>query len=881
MAINSIYDRSLGKNVCLTTIVTRYKKYRVSVHSLAIAILLVVTLYILGVYGNLFYGSSILILVLLIGLLLLNRTKFKSSSLESSLVISTHDIPSTQECLYQQMPVGLLLLGSEGEIIYCNHIACKLLQRSENQLVGDKAFSLNWGVIQADFTPLITNKSLLEAGENLILGIRPHSNYNSKLIWLLVNTQVVNTQAKNTSQETQQIICTFSEITEFYQKQVDTVGYAERAINAEEKLRQSAERYRRLSETTFEGIIVHQQGKILDVNDTLTKMTGYQVSELIEINSWDLVSPEYRSFAMNIMTSVWDETYEVEAVRKDGSSFPAEFQGKVLICEEGFVKVTAVRDITQRKLAEAALAKRERYLAALVEVQRCLLADDSDGDSYQNILAPLGQAANASQVYLFENLNFNQECKHEFTQKSTQEHLSIKQIARWRDIETQARIETDKKFQNQDQYQDRLSSWIQRLEKEEIIYGTVDEFPVLEQEYLNFHHILSILILPLTVNNKFWGFIGFDNCQQPRPWNGLEVHFLAAAAAAISLHQERALAEKALSQAKEELEIRVKQRTQALQEANQQLLIEISDRTSAQRALVEAVQIAQSQSLRLQKTLQQLQKAQAQLVQSEKMSSLGNLVAGIAHEINNPITFITGNLIYADEYLKGLLGILHLYQKNYPQPIAEIEKLSREIDLEFIITDLPNLLSSMESGAKRISQIVLSLRNFSRLDEADMKCVNIHDGIDNTLLILQHRLKPNGSHGGISIIKEYSDLPKVECYPGKLNQVFMNILTNAIDILELEVNNSSSTLKIKIRTEAEPNNNIRIYIADNGKGMSPSIKSRIFDPFFTTKPVGSATGLGLSISYQIIVENHKGFLSCTSEIDNGTEFCIQIPISQL
>lgn len=286
------------------------------------------------------------------------------------------------------------------------------------------------------------------------------------------------------------------------------------------------------------------------------------------------------------------------------------------------------------------------------------------------------------------------------------------------------------------------------------------------------------------------------------------------------------------------------------------------------------------------KPWRKLQKTQAQLVQSEKMSSLGQLVAGVAHEINNPISFILGNAVHANQYILELLDILRLYQENYPEPVPPIQQLAKDIDLDFIVTDLPKILTSMQVGAQRISQIVLSLRNFSRLDEADMKCVNLHEGIDNTLLILQHRLKSSDRHSAIEIVKEYGDLPKVECYPGKLNQVFMNILSNAIDALDLAKNTDTQSVasqkvgQIRIRTEISRPGTVCVRIADNGSGMSEYVKAKIFDPFFTTKPVGSGTGLGLSISYQIVVENHKGFLNCTSEPGQGTEFCIEIPIRQ-
>jgi signal transduction histidine kinase len=283
---------------------------------------------------------------------------------------------------------------------------------------------------------------------------------------------------------------------------------------------------------------------------------------------------------------------------------------------------------------------------------------------------------------------------------------------------------------------------------------------------------------------------------------------------------------------------------------------------------------AQTQASQLELALHDLQQAESRLIQTEKMSSLGQMVAGIAHEINNPVSFITGNLLHATNYIQDLLDLIDRYQQHYPNPDPEIQDYITEIDLEFLIEDLPKILSSMQVGADRIHEIVLSLRNFSRLDEAVRKPVNIHDGIDTTLLILHNRLKPSGNNPGITVIKEYGNLPPVECYAGQLNQVFMNILSNAIDALETE----PEPRRITIRTEVL-NSDAVIRIQDNGSGMTPCVIRRLFDPFFTTKPVGKGTGLGLAISYQIVVEKHGGLLKCLSEPGNGAEFWIQIPIA--
>ncbi|HAX78488.1 MAG TPA: hypothetical protein DCY88_22325, partial [Cyanobacteria bacterium UBA11372] len=262
--------------------------------------------------------------------------------------------------------------------------------------------------------------------------------------------------------------------------------------------------------------------------------------------------------------------------------------------------------------------------------------------------------------------------------------------------------------------------------------------------------------------------------------------------------------------------------------------------------------------------------------------SLGQLVAGVAHEINNPVNFIHGNLTHLNQYTQDLLRLIHLYQKHYPQPHPEIQTEIDDIDLDFLVKDLPKILNSMNIGTDRIRQIVLSLRNFSRLDEAEMKPVDIHEGIDNTLLILQNRLKAKPDRSEIQAFKEYGNLPQIECYAGQLNQVFMNLLTNAIDALEEVIANRPfyQSPTIRIRTEILNKNWIQIKICDNGCGIPEQVKNRLFDPFFTTKPVGKGTGLGLAISYQIVVEKHGGQLNCTSAPGQGTEFAIAIPIRQ-
>lgn len=357
--------------------------------------------------------------------------------------------------------------------------------------------------------------------------------------------------------------------------------------------------------------------------------------------------------------------------------------------------------------------------------------------------------------------------------------------------------------------------------------------------------VTSLLAISIKTNSQRVGVVICEHFTIPRKWNINEVELLRAVA--------------------DQLAIGIDQGELYTQ-----------SRFAATRAQIQAQQLEQA--------LSKIQQTQAQLIQTEKMSSLGQLVAGVAHEINNPVNFIHGNVDYMKDYIQNLLQLLHLYQENHPEPSPQIKELAESIDLGFLVNDLPKVFSSMKMGTNRIREIVRSLRNFSRLDEAEMKKVDIHQGIDSTLLILHSRLKNNPDTSGIEIIKDYGDLPLVECYPGQLNQVFMNILNNAIDAQEdYNTQISAEDLQrpphtITIRTRLSEIDSVTVEIIDNGPGMAEDVRTRIFDPFFTTKPVGKGTGLGLSISYQIIVDKHRGTLDCLSEIGAGTRFRITIPI---
>ncbi|MGD1871713.1 MAG: GAF domain-containing protein [Mastigocoleus sp.] len=352
--------------------------------------------------------------------------------------------------------------------------------------------------------------------------------------------------------------------------------------------------------------------------------------------------------------------------------------------------------------------------------------------------------------------------------------------------------------------------------------------------------IKAYIIIPLMEGKRLWGLLCIHQCSHFRNWTDEEIQFVTEVAIQLSV---------------------------ALEQAN-------------------LLRKTREQAQQLTQTLTDLQKAQIQMIQSEKMASLGQLVAGVAHEINNPVSFIHGNLQHAIEYTQDLMECLKMHQQYCPQAVPEIQELLKEKDVKFLFEDIPRLFKSMQVGTDRIREIVLSLRNFSRLDEAQVKEVNIHDGIDSTLMILQNRLKPEAKNIQIELIKDYEPLPKIDCYPGQLNQVFMNLLTNAIDALEEDNKQydfearKANPPQIHISTSAIDKNWVTISIGDNANGIPPEIQDQIFNPFFTTKPVGKGTGLGLSISYQIITEKHGGKLYFHSIPNKGAEFVVEIPVSQ-
>ncbi len=421
-------------------------------------------------------------------------------------------------------------------------------------------------------------------------------------------------------------------------------------------------------------------------------------------------------------------------------------------------------------------------------------------------------------------------------------------------------------------------NYVERTRKTLVLESARQVNPFAYDPYIAANQTKSILCLPLIHQDRLTGMLYLENNLMEGAFSPERLEVLKIITSQVSIALENARLYRNLQAYTQELEAK----NTALQQ------LEAREREKAKQ---------------LEQSLYKLQQTQSQLVQTEKISSLGQLVAGVAHEVNNPVSFISGNVRYASDYVQGLLNLVHLYQQEYPNPTPLIQAEIEAIELDYLIEDLPKILASMQVGTDRIRDIMQSLRNFSRVDEAQ-KSVDIHSALDSTLMILQHRLKATNKRPAIEVIKNYGNLPLVECYGGQLNQVFMNLLSNAIDALEEGEGASApnpgvallprilgqdkakgkgedpNTPSIWIRTEVSSDlSYVVIRIADSGPGMTEEVQAKLFAPFFTTKPVGKGTGLGLSISYSIVVEKHGGQLKCASAPGEGTEFAIELPLA--
>ncbi|HEY9649040.1 MAG TPA: PAS domain S-box protein [Coleofasciculaceae cyanobacterium] len=740
------------------------------------------------------------------------------------------------------MAEGILLKDATGVVRTCNAAAEQMLGLSLSQLMGLAPIHPNWQAITEDGQPFPYEEQPIN------LTLRTGQSLTDIVMGIhkpdgSLTWLRVNSKPLFHPTETTPYaaVASFTDITN--------------RKRMEEELRESEERFRATFEQAAVGINhATLDGRFIRVNQKFCDITGYSREELLERTFHDITHPEDLPIDLERVRSLLAgerDTYSREKrfIRKDGQSIWVQITASLIRNSQSSPKyfLRVVQDISTRKATEARLRE---------QVQRETLLNRLSTQIRNSLELPTILETTAQAIR--ETLQTDR-CQFSwYHPEDPQPYWDFVEESRNSDLPSLI-------GRYPAQLLRPIAEQFFRLEPLRI----EDAETISEPTFKQFIHSLgftSALMLPMRTPSGTTGIIMCSHVHKIRVWTDSEVALVKAVTGQLFI---------AIKQA--DLYAESRQATQQAQEL------------AAQR----------------EQALYELQYAQAQLIQSEKMSSLGQLVAGVAHEINNPVNFIYGNLVYAQQYFQDLLSLVQLYRDSYPSPPQVIRQRIDAIDLDFMVTDLTQLQDSMKSGAERIREIVRSLRTFSRVDEAASKAVDIHDGIESSLMILQSRLKAQAGHCAITVIKEYGALPLVECYPGQLNQVFLNLLTNAIDALEDQQKSplsevtehepeagtySPPTITITTglvsqdnsdSTNVESSPQVFIRIADNGPGIAQKTLQRLFDPFFTTKPVGKGTGLGLAISYQIIVERHGGQLRCNSTPGQGAEFVIEIPLQQV
>ena len=596
----------------------------------------------------------------------------------------------------------------------------------------------------------------------------------------------------------------------------------------DEALRSSQQDLRTIFDSVYEAIFIHNlQGKMIDVNQRMLTMFGVEKEQALQLSiEKDLSSAQHSPHQLQ---EIWRRAVAGERIlfewksRKplDGSLFDVEvFLRKVKLNNQD-VLLANVRDITARKQTEIALKQQLQLAAFRAEIDTALTREETLFEILKRCTDAVVKHLNAAFARIWI-LNPTENVLELQASSGMYTHLNGEHS---RILLGEHKI-------------GRIAQTCQP----HLVNNVFSDPQITDPQWAQREGMVAFAGYPLIVKERLFGVI--------------------------ALFARYQLSEKTL---------------EALSLAADEIALGIS-RKQAEMALQQSEAQLRQRATELQQTLQQLEQTQTQLIQSEKMSALGQMMAGIAHEINNPVSFIGGNLVPAETYLNDIIEHLRLYQKQFPEPGEIIKEHQLEIDLDYILTDFHNLLASMKVGVEKIRGISSSLRIFSRSDQEKKVLFNIQEGIESTLMILKHRLKASENHPEIHVIQDYQDIPPIPCYPGQLNQVFMNILANAIDAFD-EKNKSSQHCyqdfcQIYIQTELiNQEKAVLIRIKDNGPGISEEIKQKIFDYLFTTKPVGTGTGLGLSISRQIIEQKHQGTLAVCSEVSVGTEFIISLPLS--